>query len=62
MAVKLLEEGGVANSPNRVYVADTENDMKALVAPFGTLCLNLDDGFFYCLGSAGDWKKISGGK
>ena len=60
MAVKLLEEGGAANGPNKVFVADSTSEMEAIEEPqFGTLVLNLEDGFFYCSNSSGEWKKIN---
>ncbi len=60
MAVQLLAEGGVANSPNKVFIADSISDLQTIQnLSFGTIVLNLEDGYYYCLNSNGEWKKLN---
>ena len=60
MAIKLFEEGGIANSPNKVFITDSISDLQIIQnLPFGTIALNLEDGYYYCLNSSGEWKKLN---
>ncbi len=61
MAVQLLAEGGVANTPFKTYIVDLLMELPYLEAPLGAQATCLEDGRKYVMGSDGTWKKINNG-